>query len=297
MIEINNGLEFRKYIGQYEGQVYSMFRKFINRVMYGDPAKKDLTKEEVKGGRMKTFFTVLQVRFWQLMQLNLIYSLFVAPLVFIFYVYLILNIDQPDNAPSLLFALIVAVPFWVIAGPATAGFTNVISTWAKDEHAWTWADFKEGVKKHWKKALLIGLINGILLVMFDLNFAFYASVTKGSFFNQFFSYTMILVVILFGMMNLFIFPLMVNYELKLLQLYKNAFFLTMLNLPLNFCMLVLTLIIFLALFIFGELLMFIPVILLGFTIPGFVAISYSNYVMDKYVPFLKGFGKKGKGQE
>ena len=52
-----------------------MFGGFFNRMYYGDPRKADLKKEDLKGNRFKLFTTVLSVRFWQLIQLNLLNSI------------------------------------------------------------------------------------------------------------------------------------------------------------------------------------------------------------------------------
>ena len=69
---------------------------FFDRMYYGNPNKPDLKKEDMPEGRFKIFFTVLQVRFWKLIQLNLLYSIFWIPAFFVVYVNLMYLIEAQN---------------------------------------------------------------------------------------------------------------------------------------------------------------------------------------------------------
>ena len=56
--------------------------------------------------------------------------------------------------------LLILIPCIAITGPATAGVTYVTRNWARDEHAFIWADFKDAVKENWKQSLVISFITG-----------------------------------------------------------------------------------------------------------------------------------------
>ncbi|MGI6539104.1 MAG: YesL family protein [Caldicoprobacterales bacterium] len=246
---------------------------------YGDPRKPDLKKEDVKGSsRFKLFFTVLSVRFWQLIQLNLLYAVFWLPSYIWLYIQGLLM--QQTNQPVTLEFFILMIPCLMLAGPATAGVTYVIRNWARDDHAWVWSDFKDAFKENWKQSILMMLINGIALLLFSVNVRFYGSIVSEGFFYLLLYYFMFILAIIFVMMNMFVFPMIVTYRLKLRQILRNAFILTMVKLPLTFVVFALAgFLMYLSL----VYLLSIPFFLVGLTFPAFIVISYVNWILDKYI--------------
>ncbi|HOB20822.1 MAG TPA: YesL family protein, partial [Candidatus Atribacteria bacterium] len=153
-----------------------MLDGFFNRMYYGDPRKPDLKNENVKANRFKLFFTVLQVRFWQMIQLNLIYSVFWIPTIYLYFV-LVTAVDnmKPEEFVAIIpTMLLILIPCLTIAGPATAGVSYVLRKWANDEHAWVWSDFKDALKENWKQGLMMMLLNGIFIFLFYTNIQFYS---------------------------------------------------------------------------------------------------------------------------
>ena len=255
-----------------------MFGGFFNRMYYGDPRKPDLKKEDVKGSRFKMFFTVLQIRFWQLIQLNLLYSVFWIPAFVLLQAQLL--ITQETKEPiSLLFYLLM-IPCLMLTGPATAAVSYILRNWARDEHAWVWSDFKDAWKENWKQGMMMMLINGVVLLLFSVNFVFYGQMAGNSFLYAFLYYFMIMIAILFAMMNLFIFPMIVTYRLTLKQIIKNAFILTMVKLPFTFLIFVLAAAIVVLTLTY---LLSLPFFVIGLTFPAFITISYVNWIFDKYI--------------
>ncbi|HHY83145.1 MAG TPA: DUF624 domain-containing protein [Clostridiales bacterium] len=255
-----------------------MFGGFFNRMYYGDPRRPDLKKEDVKGSRIKIFFTVLSIRFWQLIQLNLLYSIFWIPTYFLLQAHAIMFVETKDFNSAAFFLML--IPCLVITGPATAGVTYVIRNWARDEHAWVWSDFKDAWKANWKQSLLMMLINGVVIYLFSINLRFYYinSANNGLFFYLF--CFMIMLSIMYAMMNMFIFPMMVTYKLNLRQIIRNAFILTMVKLPFTFLILVLAVALVYITFIY---LFSLPFFVVGLTFPAFIVISYVNWIFDKYI--------------
>jgi uncharacterized membrane protein YesL len=255
-----------------------MFGGFFNRMYYGDPRKPDLKKEDLKGNRFKLFFTVLPIRFWQLIQLNLLYSIFWIPAFVLLQAQLLITQETGDPV-SILFYLLM-IPCLMLAGPATAAVSYIIRNWARDEHAWVWSDFKDAWKENWKQGLLMMLINGIVFMLFNVNLIFYGQMARENIIYSFLYYFMIMLFILFAMMNMFIFPMMVTYRLKLRQMIKNAFILTMVRLPRTFLIFILAAaIILLSL----SVLLSIPFFIVGLTFPAFIMISYVNWIFDEYI--------------
>jgi len=255
-----------------------MFGGFFNRMYYGDPRKPDLKKEDLKGNRFKLFFTVLPIRFWQLIQLNLLFSIFWIP-AFVLLQAQLLVMQETGDPISILFYLLM-IPCLMLTGPATAAVSYIVRNWARDEHSWVWSDFKDAWKENWKQGVLMMLINGIVIMLFNVNLIFYGQMARENLIYSFLYYFMIMLFILFAMMNMFIFPMMVTYRLKLRQMIKNAFILTMVKLPRTFLIFILAAaIILLSL----SVLLSIPFFIVGLTFPAFIMISYVNWIFDEYI--------------
>ena len=251
---------------------------FFNRMYYGDPRKPDLTPEDMPDNRFKLFFTVLKIRFWKLIQLNLLYSIFWLPTFILLYLQGIVSYKTKEPL-SILFFLIL-IPCFMIAGPATAGVTYVIRDWSRDEHAWLFSDFKDAWKENWKESLLIMLINGIVLLVFYVNMLFYRqmAVEKWGFLVLY--YFIMVMGFIYLMMNMFLFPMLVTYKLKVRQIIKNAFIFTIAELPRNIFIFAISAGLFL---LSTSYLLSIPVFILGLTLPMLISISYCNWVFDKYL--------------
>ena len=228
-----------------------MFGGFFNRMYYGNPNKPDLKKEDVQEGPIKLFFVVLQVRFWKLIQLNLLYSIFWVPAFIVTYINLMAMAQSPEVLQTaenvrgfVLTMLIQLVPCMLIAGPATAGTTYVIRNWARDEHAWIWSDFKDAWKQNWKESLLIMLINGLAMIVFYVNLIFYTVQAQQSLLFVVLRYLIIMMGIIYALMNMFIFPMLVKYKLKLKDIFKNSIIFTIAELPRAFVIFLLAFLIF-----------------------------------------------------
>jgi len=266
-----------------------MFGGFFNRMFYGNPNKPDLKKEDIEEGRFKLFFVVLQVRFWKLIQLNLLYSIFWIPAFFVVYINLIAIAQTPEiiqsvgNIQSMGFVmLLILIPCMLIAGPATAGATYIIRNWARDEHAWVWSDFKDAWKQNWKESLLIMLINGLALLIFYVNNIFYAIEGYRNLLFALLRYLVLIFGIIYAMMNMFIFPMLVTYKLKVRQIFKNALIFTMAELPRAFVIFVLSFLLFGVAFYF-SIPFIIPFFIIGLTFPMLITISFANWIFDKYL--------------
>ena len=119
----------------------------------GDPNKrKDLTKKAVREqSRFSLFFTVVRVRNFNLMWLNLLYSLFLLPtFVIVYFAFYHYAMGGTEGINEMTFQDVVSYiymlfPCMLIAVPGTLGFTNVLHRWANDEHAWI-SDFWSVIK-------------------------------------------------------------------------------------------------------------------------------------------------------
>jgi len=253
-----------------------MFGGFFNRMYYGDPRKPDLKNEDLKKNRFKLFFLVIQIRFWKIIQLNMLYSLFWLPAGILTYLQIVVTAETGEP-PSLLFFALLALGM-IIAGPPTAGVVFVLRNWARDEHSWLLSDFKDAVKRNWKESMLIMLVNGFALTTLFVNYTFYSQMAVNNIFFLILNYLMIALGIIFAMMNIYIFPMLITYKLNIKQIYKNAFIFTIVKLPHTFGLFIFMGVIF-ALSVFYM----FPVFFIGLAFPILIGVSLANWVFDLYM--------------
>lgn len=189
------------------------------------------------------FFETFGLRFWKLVKLNMISILAMLPTAIILLVLsgfvanrLAYNLADGNMQVAIPYAAILRVMvvyfFTVLwgTGPATAGLAHILRNFSRDEHAWLWSDFKDGVKSNFKQSTLVFLID--VLAMFILFFGYNVYSSYGGF-TGYLRYAILLVVIVYTLMHLYIYPLMVTFELSLKEIYKNAMIFAMAKLPTN----------------------------------------------------------------
>lgn len=146
------------------------------------------------------FFEIYARKFWNLIQANLIYVLFSLPVLTV--------------------------------GLADAGLTFITRNFARERFAFIWEDYIETIKKNWKQALPIGIINLVisLILLFDIQF-FY---TSGEGISGILMLALIFFVsLVFVWMRYYIPLLIITFKLSAKQIYKNSFLLAMAGLKRN----------------------------------------------------------------
>ncbi|HAL73843.1 MAG TPA: hypothetical protein DCM45_01975 [Clostridiales bacterium] len=261
---------------------------------------KGVYPDEPPKGPIATFFAVLGRKFWKIVQINLMYILFslVSVIVSILAASLMLNWIFPgmtieaiakllestgivlteghafvEYAASQLVIIYIILGFLltglslIITGPVHAGFTYILRNYSREEHAFIWMDFKEHLAKNFKQSLLSGLISFIVTVVILFNFAFYLNteINLGIFRTLLLSIITIILLI-WSIMQMYVYPMMVTFQLTLKQIYKNSLLFSIMRLPVNVALLIVSI-----LLVFG-----IPLILfmIGTNITFFIAIVY-----------------------
>ena len=115
-------------------------------------------------------------------------------------------------------------------GPVTAGMTYIYRNYAREEHAWLWSDFKDNFKTNFKQAAIVYVTDIIVLVLLYVAFSFYSQMGGRI---AYIKYVIIVITAVFMMMHMYIYQMMVTFELSLKDLYKNALLFTLGRLPSN----------------------------------------------------------------
>lgn len=141
--------------------------------------------------RIIVFFDILFRKFWSLIKVNLLFVAACIPVVTI--------------------------------GPAIAGMTKILRNYAREEHAFIWADFWDTFKKNFGKALLIGVIDfaAAAVIVFDLYM--YTALQGSPMLRIIALALMFITATIFIFMNYYIYTMLITFRLTFKQLVKNAF--------------------------------------------------------------------------
>lgn len=193
-----------------------------------------VSKNQPKKKPFFLFFELLARKFWDLIKLNL---LFLIPAALAVVMILFLS-SVTGLIPVVLIPLILVSPF-------VAGLTFVTRNYAREEHAFILSDFLRAVKNNWLAFLINGMVCYIVYLIISFSINFYAVQLKT---NSMFYIPMFIcfIISLFFIFSQYYVPvLIITFDLKLNQIYKNSFIFALVGLWRN---LLLTVILFVLIF-------------------------------------------------
>lgn len=237
--------------------------------------------------RFFVFFEVLKRKFWHLLRVNLMFTLFNIPALIIAFIISSIYLQKlqfdggiGDFYIRLFLAVVITLLPVITFGPVQAGFTYILRNYSREEHAFIWWDFKETFVKNFKQGMLITLIDIIVMYILGIAINFYAS-QSGLLATAATSFV-VLSLVIFLIMHLYIYPMLVTVKLGIKDLYKNAFILSILKLFPNLLFLILNLVVAYLSFYY----IIAGVILYVLILPSFIGLMnnfYVNPIIRKYV--------------
>ncbi len=179
----------------------------------------------------------------------------------------------------------------ITTGPAQAGFTYILRNYSREEHAFIWGDFKDAAISNLKQSLIVSTINFLVTFLTLLSIRAYWILTDIGQIPGLLGLAglavMFMMLMLFACMNIYIYPLMVTFELTLKQLYKNSLIFAIIKFIPNMGILLLNA--FIVFFTFGliipfnPLVGFVPYIFLTLSLTGFITNFYAYPKLRKYI--------------
>lgn len=130
----------------------------------------------------------------------------------------------------ILFALGVLVLFTF--GPVRAGVSYVMRNIVRGEPMFLWQDFFYAVKRNWKQALVLGIIDLVAFAILAFDFLFFFVNTGTVATNLMFS-VIVVICVYYVMMRFYIYVMLVTFDLKLIKVLKNALIFALLNFKRN----------------------------------------------------------------
>ncbi|MCL2838776.1 MAG: DUF624 domain-containing protein [Oscillospiraceae bacterium] len=188
---------------------------------------------------------------------------------------------------NLLFPLMILC-LWG-GGPTTAGFAYVLRNYSREEHSWINSDFFEHTRKNFKQSIVVFAIDLVVIFVFYIGIMFYSAQTGAMFFM---TYVLLLFLVIYTLMHLYIYPMMVTFDLSLRALYKNALMFALMKLVPNLIIaaVIIAIVIGLAQLIFPFGLFFaVPIIL--FSLCGYISVFWTYPTLEKYMMHADEAGK------
>lgn len=242
------------------------------------------------------FFDIFFRKFWKLLEVNLLYSLFFVPLILA--LASLVYLSDVNMVLSLAATGICLLTFMLTIGPATAGVMKIMRCYLIEKHTFIVRDFFRAFKRGYAKSAVVGFIDCIVVLSVYSSLKVYPMMaetynTKLVYVPMTITLSIALVVL---MMNFFIYLMIVATNLSLKNLIKNSFALAFISLKGNIIIVVTTIIT-----IFAMILIFLyltPVfwILLPFFPAAFLLFvtAFNSYpVIQKYVinPYYTSIGE------
>lgn len=246
--------------------------------------------------KKKPFFRFMEIfgrKFWKMIGLNILYSLFFLPIVGAVAVFLMqYNGTMPSGMPSILLIAGLTILFAVLFGPATAGHTKVLRAYVLEKPVFMIHDFFKTFKSEFKYSCIVGIIDCFIAICIAASLYIYPIIIRqydNKIFYFFFALALSVGVVTL-MMNFYTFLMIIATNLKIKQILKNSLSLAIIALKKNIITLaVITVIagIFVGLIIFADmsiaviamsLLPFVPASWLG------LVICFNSYpIIQKYI--------------
>ena len=219
--------------------------------------------EPQPNGKFMGLVNLIARKAWDLSKLNIISLLFNLPffaLVWIISYWFIpsegmeifnYRIYSPQDAALIdllwrlsIGSIMVAIPV-VVFGPANAGATYIYRNMVKGQPVFIWSDMVKTMKKFVWKSLLITVIDVAVLFVIAMGLRFYSSWYEIAFPDMYSPMVetisvmiILLFTLLFIMMHFYIYQLLIEYNLKIHQLYKYSFVFALIRLFPNLMILI-----------------------------------------------------------
>ncbi|MBE7028053.1 MAG: DUF624 domain-containing protein [Ruminococcaceae bacterium] len=164
----------------------------------------------------------------------------------------------------------------VLSGPFTAGLTYITRNFVKREHSFLFSDFWEHSKKNIKQSIIANII-------FYAMYMLYISVTlfyflKGA--NVILMALLLVIGIVLLVVPFYVYLMIVSFDMKLKDIFKNAWIFALAKLPQNLFFLIIVSAVHITLVRFhGLWILFIPIILIAWTF--FTMNYYAWYIINK----------------
>jgi len=272
-----------------------------NRDQLMDAVEEDTTPT------LKRYFKLLKRKFWKLISVNLLMLPMIVPILLAVYFYLNsdttpiennplfsqlygpslidpspsstvlldlfgsqLNIPIYENTTTYILIAVFAVFLVITWGWQNVGISYILRNMVRGEPGFLFSDYFYAIKRNLKQGFFMGLLDLAVIVMLIFDYLFFGS-QPSSFLNDFGFFAILLLAVLYFLMRLYIYLMLVTFELSIRKILKNALIFAVLGIKRNImAILGLVLITVLQVFLF----MLFQMTSLGIAIPLILTLLY-----------------------
>lgn len=209
-------------------------KNMVNNYYNGKPNQPDFSEKDLPKDRLQLFFSVLKVRFFPLITLNLLYILAWVPAAAwtILTAMAIPTISEYASFASLLITYVLLLaPLTILTGPSNMGVSFVTREWARDRHADVFSDFKLAFKANWKQGALLALLNALIMLLSVNAVVYYLQSAGGSLIGYIIPAFVLIAAFIWDITAMILPTMLVTYDQKFLEQLKNAFIIAIAELP------------------------------------------------------------------
>ena len=141
------------------------------------------------------------------------------------------TIFSPTVVTYILYAI--AALFVFTFGPVNAGCAYFVKNLVKGEPVFLWQDFITTIKRNWKQALPMGILDLVVIGMCAFSLMSYY-VNYARYYYLF--WVMLLIIMLYTFIRFYLYTIMVTFELTFFQIIKNSVIFCLLGFARNFIM-------------------------------------------------------------
>lgn len=246
---------------------------------------KGVSKEQAE---KRNYFGTLFDKFFDMLKINMLYFACNIPALILCALIAIPLFDVENLAfyfQQIAHGNIVMV-FWlmlpllplVLSGPFSAGLTYITRNFVKREHSFLFSDFWEHSKKNIKQSIIANII-------FYIMFMVYISVALFYFFKAA-NIIIMAALLVFGavimLLPFYVYLMIVSFDMKLKDIFKNAWIFALAKLPQNLFFLIIILAVHIALIsIYGVWVIVTPLILIVWT--SYTMNYYAWHIVTKFM--------------
>lgn len=187
-------------------------------------------------------------------------------------------------------------------GPVMVGSSYIMRNIMRQEHVFIFHDFFYAIKRNIKQAIIYGIMDVAILFLFVYDIVVYSMNFSQSMLTAVMFFVMVCLAVLYFFMRMYIYTMMLTFDLSIRKLLKNALFFSVLGIKRNACaILAVTATVFITAFLMSVILplgIIIPfVFLFAFLV---YTTTYCAYpVIYKYMiaPYYKKDGTPADGSE
>lgn len=180
-----------------------------------------ISKYAPKKKGIALFWDIFFRKMWQILGLNMLFSIFTLPLYVAFFSFGFMK----DYKLMLVVLIAMFVIFTIFIGPAMAGLTKVLRLFVIEKHTFVIRDFFKGFRENFKKALVVGILDVIVALSAFSAYQIYMGWAI-LYDNKLFYIPLIItmsVALVVLLMNYYIFLMMTATDLSMKNLFKNSF--------------------------------------------------------------------------